>query len=99
MYIRRIFGPDSPYSVQLASIEFRYMGIAVGTLERGDSPATRRARERERCQWVAQTVANQVPRSINPSAFSRTWSCSKMRSKVPSLVHVRYQWYALCQEP
>ena len=44
MYIRRIFGPDSPYSVQLASIEFRYMGIAVGTLERGDSPATRRAR-------------------------------------------------------
>jgi hypothetical protein len=37
--------------------------------------------------------ANQVPRSINPSPFSRIWSRSKMRSKEPSLVHVRYQWY------
>ena len=50
MYIRRIFGPDSPYIEQLASIEFRYMGIAVGTLEGGDSPATRRARE---CAWLS----------------------------------------------
>lgn len=46
MYIRRVFGPDSPYIERLSSIEFRYMGIAVGTLEDGESPATRRARQR-----------------------------------------------------
>jgi hypothetical protein len=57
MYIRRIFGPDSPYIEQLASIEFRYMGIAVGTLEGGDSPATRRARERAWLSSQEQAVA------------------------------------------
>ena len=42
---------------------------------------------------------NQVSKSTSPSAFSRTCSRSKMRSKVPSFVQMRYQWYALCQGP
>ena len=43
--------------------------------------------------------ANRVSRSISPSALSRTWSRSKIRSKVPSFVQIRHQWYALCQGP
>lgn len=46
MLIGRVFGEDSPYSEQLSRIEFRYMGITVGTLEGGESLATKQARER-----------------------------------------------------
>jgi predicted nucleotide-binding protein len=57
MYIRRIFGSDSPYSEQLERIEFRYMGIGIGTLEGGESPATRQARLRAWRSGQEQAVA------------------------------------------
>jgi predicted nucleotide-binding protein len=46
MIIRRVFGPDSSYSARLSGIEFHYRGIVVTTLDSGESPSSRRARER-----------------------------------------------------
>jgi hypothetical protein len=34
----------------------------------------------------------QVSKSNSPSAFDRAWSHSKMWSKVPAFVQMRYQW-------
>ena len=50
MLIRRTFGEDSPYIERLTNIEFRYMGMTVGTLQGGETAATRQARERA---WIA----------------------------------------------
>jgi hypothetical protein len=57
MIIQRVFGPDSSYREQLSSIEFRCMGIAVGTLGGGDSPATKRARERAWLSGQKESIA------------------------------------------
>lgn len=57
MIIRRVFGPHSPYSEGLSKIEFRYMGIGVGTLQGGESSAARRARERAWRSGQAEAIA------------------------------------------
>lgn len=57
MIIRRVFGPNSSYSEQLSNIEFRYMGISVGTLEGGDSHATRQARQHAWMSGQAEAIA------------------------------------------
>lgn len=57
MIIRLVFGPDSSYSERLSSIEFRYMGITVGTLGGGESPATRQAREHAWLSGQGEAIA------------------------------------------
>jgi hypothetical protein len=78
----------------------RYRELEVLKVARRCLPSLGHSNAR-RCPFVpaatrkAPTVVestNQVSRSISPSAFSRIWSCSKMRSKVPSFVQRRYQW-------
>lgn len=57
MIIRRAFGQDSVYSERLSRIEFRYMGMTVGTLEGGDSAATRQARQRAWLSGQKEAIA------------------------------------------
>jgi hypothetical protein len=58
MIIGRVFGPDSPYIERLTSIEFSYRGVVtIGTLGGGDSPATKRARERAWQSGQEQSIA------------------------------------------
>lgn len=57
MLIGRVFGEGSPYSEMLSGVEFRFMGISIGTLEGGDSPATRRAQERAWLSGQEESIA------------------------------------------
>jgi predicted nucleotide-binding protein len=58
MIIGRVFGPDSPYIERLTSIEFSYRGVVtIGALGGGDSPATKRARERAWQSGQEQSIA------------------------------------------